>query len=111
MCAIREHGPASIKIQSDRDSRSDAMAKDTMNFAQQNSERAVQATNWMRAIAEQNLNPTNGVPGDRQQTLKSGLALVEILLCYCPHPVGCLHSSFAILLSEIHRILGHSIAP
>ena len=32
------------------------MAKDTMNFAQQNSERAVQATNWMRAIAEQNLN-------------------------------------------------------
>ena len=32
------------------------MANDTMNFAQQNSERAVQATNWMRAIAEQNLN-------------------------------------------------------
>ena len=32
------------------------MAKDTLNFAQQNSERAVQATNWMRAIAEQNLN-------------------------------------------------------
>jgi len=32
------------------------MAKDTMNFAQQDTERAVQATNWMRAIAEQNLN-------------------------------------------------------
>ncbi len=32
------------------------MAKDTMNFAQQNTERAVQASNWMRAIAEQNLN-------------------------------------------------------
>ena len=32
------------------------MAKDTLNFAQQNTERAVQATNWMRAIAEQNLN-------------------------------------------------------
>ena len=30
------------------------MAKDTMNFAQQNSERAVQATNWMRE--RQNLN-------------------------------------------------------
>jgi hypothetical protein len=32
------------------------MAKDTLNFAQQNTERAVQATNWMRAIAEQNLD-------------------------------------------------------
>ena len=32
------------------------MAKDTLNFAQQNTERAVQATDWMRAIAEQNLN-------------------------------------------------------
>jgi hypothetical protein len=32
------------------------MARNTMDFAQQNTERAVQATNWMRAIAEQNLN-------------------------------------------------------
>jgi len=32
------------------------MAKDKMDFAQQNTERAMQATNWMRAIAEQNLN-------------------------------------------------------
>jgi hypothetical protein len=32
------------------------MAKTTMDFAQQNTERAVQATNWVRAIAEQNLN-------------------------------------------------------
>jgi hypothetical protein len=32
------------------------MARGTMDFAQQNTERAVQATNWMRALAEQNLN-------------------------------------------------------
>src|SRR5262245_38318848 len=32
------------------------MAKSTMDFAQQNTERAVQATNWVCAIAEQNLN-------------------------------------------------------
>ena len=32
------------------------MAKSTMDFAQQNNERAVQATNWVCAIAEQNLN-------------------------------------------------------
>ena len=32
------------------------MAKDKMNFAQQNTERTMQAADWMRAIAEQNLN-------------------------------------------------------
>jgi hypothetical protein len=32
------------------------MARTTVDFAEQNTERAVQATNWMRAIAEQNLN-------------------------------------------------------
>jgi hypothetical protein len=31
------------------------MTRNTMDFAQQNTERAVQATDWMRAIAEQNL--------------------------------------------------------
>ena len=31
------------------------MAKSTMDFARQSTERAVQATDWMRAIAEQNL--------------------------------------------------------
>ncbi len=30
--------------------------KDTINFAQQNAEQAAQATNWMHAITEQNLN-------------------------------------------------------
>src|SRR5262245_4366039 len=34
----------------------DAMARSTMDFAQQNTELAEQATNWMRAMTEQNLN-------------------------------------------------------
>jgi hypothetical protein len=56
------------------------MAKDKMDFAQQNTERAMEATNWMRAIAEQNLNQSkaafegllaitrNAVRGVDQQT-------------------------------------------
>ena len=32
------------------------MARNTMHFAQQNTEQAVQATDWVREIAEQNLN-------------------------------------------------------
>jgi hypothetical protein len=31
-----------------------------MDFAQQSTERAVQTTNWMRAMAEQNLNQQSG---------------------------------------------------
>ena len=32
------------------------MARNTMHFAQQNTAQAMQATNWVREIAEQNLN-------------------------------------------------------
>jgi hypothetical protein len=42
------------------------MAKDTLNFAQQNTERAVQATNWMRAIAEQNLNQSKAASASKK---------------------------------------------
>src|SRR6266566_8450674 len=56
------------------------MAKDKMDFAQQNTERAMQTTNWMCAIADQNLNQSkaafegllaitrNAVRGVDQQT-------------------------------------------
>jgi len=39
------------------------MAKSTMDFAQQNTERAVQAANWLCAIAEQNLNQSKAALG------------------------------------------------
>src|SRR6266487_174233 len=52
--------------------------------------------------------------GDREQTLKSDLALAEILLSDLAHPVhavGCgLHRSFGVLLSEIRCTFGHSSA-
>jgi hypothetical protein len=34
----------------------DAMARNNMEFARQNTEQAAQATNWMRAMAQQNLS-------------------------------------------------------
>jgi hypothetical protein len=58
------------------------------------------------------INAIHGLPSDHKQTLKSGLALVEVLFCYFPHPVHAvicyLHCSFGILLSEICWIFGHS---
>ena len=38
------------------------MARSTMDFAQQNTDRA---TDWMRAIAEQNLNQSKAAFADR----------------------------------------------
>jgi hypothetical protein len=35
------------------------MAKSTMDFAQHNTERAMEAANWVHAIAERNLNQSN----------------------------------------------------
>jgi hypothetical protein len=55
------------------------------------------------------LSTTNGSPSDHQQTLKSGLALIEVLFCYCVHPIGRLHSSFGILLCKIHSTSRHSV--
>src|SRR5262249_10638856 len=61
-CAALEHGtglPNQRNTQTSlpkHPSRRRSMAKVKMDFAQQNTERAMQATNWMRAIAEQNLN-------------------------------------------------------
>src|SRR5262249_29295320 len=53
-------------------------------------------------------------PGDREQTLESGLALAEILLSDLAHPVhavGCgLHRPFGVLLSEIRCTFGHGSA-
>jgi hypothetical protein len=37
------------------------MVRSTMDFAEQNTERAAQATNWMCAVAEQNLNQSKAV--------------------------------------------------
>src|SRR5215475_2898644 len=56
---LREHGtglPHRKHTHSNIASRRRSMAKDKIDFAQQNTERAMQATDWMRAIAEQNLN-------------------------------------------------------
>src|SRR5215470_13779142 len=45
----------------------------------------------------------------RKPSLKSGLALVEVLFCYFSYPVGRLHSLFGILLCKMHSISRHSV--
>src|SRR6266511_5366181 len=57
MAPLHEHGTRPpIKYSPTRLQGGNAMAKGTTDFARQSTEQAVQATDWMRAIAEQNLN-------------------------------------------------------
>ena len=48
------------------------MAKGTTDFARQSTEQAVQATDWMRAIAEQNLNTCRQAAPPRCERLRAG---------------------------------------
>ena len=82
------------------------MAKTTMDFAQQNTERAVQATNWVRAIAEQNLNQSkaafegllmiarNAVPSvDRQSS------------AICEHSIAAVEQTLSNAFDFAHKVI------
>jgi hypothetical protein len=82
------------------------MAKSTMDFAQQNTERAVQATNWMRAIAEQNLKQSkaafegllamarNAVPSvDRQSS------------AICEHSIAAAEQTLSNAFDFAHKVI------
>ena len=82
------------------------MAKSTMDFTWQNTERAVQATNWMRAIAEQNLNQSkaafeglltiarNAVPsGDRKSS------------AICEHSIAAAEQTLSNAFDFAHKVI------
>ena len=82
------------------------MAKSTMDFAQQNTERAVQASDWVRAIAEQNLNQSktafeglltiarNAVPSvDRQSS------------AICEHSIAAAEQTLSNAFDFAHKVI------
>ena len=82
------------------------MAKSTMDFAQQNTERAVQATNWVCALAEQNLNQSkaaleglltiarNAVPSVHRQSS-----------AICEHSIAAAEQSLSNAFDFAHRVI------
>ena len=82
------------------------MAKSTMNFAQQNTERAAQATNWVLAIAEQNLNQSkaaleglltiarNAVPSVHRQSS-----------AICEHSIAAAEQTLSNAFDFAHKIV------
>jgi len=82
------------------------MAKSTMDFAQQNTERAVQATNWVLAIAEQNLNQSkaaleglltiarNAVPSVHRQSS-----------AICEHSIAAAEQTLSNAFDFAHKVI------
>src|SRR5215469_1449844 len=82
------------------------MAKSTMDFAQQNTERAVQATNWVLAIGEQNLNQSkaafeglltiarNAVPSVHRQSS-----------AICEHSIAAAEQTLANAFDFAHKVV------
>ena len=82
------------------------MAKSTMDFAQQNTERAVQATNWVLAIAEQTLNQSkaaleglltiarNAVPSVHRQSS-----------AICEHSIAAAEQSLSNAFDFAHKVI------
>ena len=57
------------------------------------------------------INATGSIPRDRKETLKSDLALVEVLFCYFSYPVGRLHGLFGTLRAKSVVPLGIALSP
>ena len=82
------------------------MAKSTMDFAQQNTERAVQATNWVLAIGEQNLNQSkaafeglltiarNAVPSVHRQSS-----------AICEHSIAAAEQTLSNAFDFAHKVI------
>ena len=82
------------------------MAKSTMDFAQQNTERAVQATNWVLAIAEQHLNQSkaaleglltiarNAVPSVHRQSS-----------AICEHSIAAAEQTLSKAFDFAHKVI------
>jgi hypothetical protein len=82
------------------------MAKDTMDFAQQNTERAMQAANWMHAIAEQNLNQTKGAFDSLLAVARNAVRdLDRQTVAICEHSMSFAEETLSNTFDFAHKLM------
>jgi hypothetical protein len=82
------------------------MARSTMDFAQQNTERAVQATNWMRALAEQNLNQSKAAFDGLLAMARSAARSLDRQTCaICEHSIAAAEQSLENAFDFAHKVV------
>jgi hypothetical protein len=82
------------------------MARSTTDFAQQNTERAVQAANWIHALAEQNLNQSKaafeGLLAFSRTTLRS---IDQQSSAICEHSMAVAEQTLSNAFDFAHKLL------
>jgi hypothetical protein len=82
------------------------MARTTVDFAEQNTERAVQATNWMRAIAEQNLNQTKaGFDGLLAIARRAVRNFDRESCAICEHSIAAAEQTLSNAFDFAHKVM------
>ena|SRR5215472_1674267 len=82
------------------------MAKSTMDFAQQNTERAVQATNWVCALAEQNLNQSKAALEGLLTIARNAVRTVDRQSStICEHSIAAAEQTLSNAFDFAHKVI------
>jgi hypothetical protein len=82
------------------------MARNTTDFAQHNTERAVQATNWMRTIAEQNLNQSKAALEGLLTFTRNALRSVDQQSsAICDHSIAVAEQTLSNSFDFAHKVI------
>jgi hypothetical protein len=82
------------------------MARSTMDFAQQNTERAVQATDWMRAVAEQDLNQSKAAFNGLLAMARSAARGFDRQTCaICEHSIAAAEQTLENAFDFAHKVV------
>ena len=82
------------------------MARNTTDFAQHNTERAVQATNWMRTIAEQNLNQSKAALEGLLTFARNALRSVDQQSStICDHSIAVAEQTLSNSFDFAHKVI------
>ena len=82
------------------------MAKSTMDFAQQNTERAVQATNWVLAIAEQNLNQSKAALEGLLTIARNAVRSIDRQSsAICEHSIAAAEQTLSNAFDFAHKVI------
>jgi hypothetical protein len=77
-----------------------------MDFAQQNTERAVQATNWVCAIAEQNLNQSKAALEGLLTIARNAVRTVDRQSStICEHSIAAAEQTLSNAFDFAHRVI------
>ena len=82
------------------------MAKSTMDFARQSTERAVQATDWVRAIAEQNLNQSKAAFEGLLTIARNAVPSVDgQSSAICEHSIAAAEQTLSNACDFAHKVI------